>query len=252
MSDEIISEINGNVLSLTLNRPEKKNALTRAMYSALTDALEKAGSDDAIRCVIIGAAGADFCAGNDIGDFVQGVAEFASPDVDIETLPVFRFLKALTFFQKPLICALQGQAVGVGVTLLLHCDLVVAAKDISLSLPFLKLGLIPEAGSTLLLPQRLGYSRAFGWMALGEKISAAEALRLGLVNDVVQPGEQGAKAQEMAIIAAGLSPSSVRYTKGLMRDAESLWAVVCEEGRIFRQQLTSPEAQAAFAAFMKR
>jgi enoyl-CoA hydratase/carnithine racemase len=252
MGGEIISEISGGVLRLTLDRPEKKNALTRAMYSDLSEALDVAAADEAIRCVVIGGSGKDFCAGNDINDFVQGVAEFASPDVDIETLPVFRFLKALTFFPKPLVCALQGQAVGVGVTLLLHCDLVVAADDISLSLPFLKLGLIPEAGSTLLLPQRIGHARAFGWMALGEKMGAADALRLGLVNRVVKPGDQGAAADEMAAIAAGLSPSSVRYTKGLMRDAESLWAVVQEEGRLFRQQLTSPEARAAFAAFMNR
>ncbi len=252
MNGEIISEINGNVLSLTLNRPEKKNALTRAMYADLSAALETAAADDGIRCVVIAASGADFCAGNDIGDFVQGVAEFTSPDVDIETLPVFRFLKALTFFPKPLVCALQGQAVGVGVTLLLHCDLIVAADDITLSLPFLKLGLIPEAGSTLLLPQRLGHARAFGWMALGEKLAAADALRLGLVNRVVAPGAQVATAAEMAATVAGLSPSALGHTKALMRDAQSLWQVVREEGRIFRRQLTSPEAQAAFAAFMKR
>ena len=252
MNGEIISEINGNVLSLTLNRPEKKNALTRAMYADLSAALETAAADDGIRCVVIAASGADFCAGNDIGDFVQGVAEFTSPDVDIETLPVFRFLKALTFFPKPLVCAPQGQAVGVGVTLLLHCDLIVAADDITLSLPFLKLGLIPEAGSTLLLPQRLGHARAFGWMALGEKLAAADALRLGLVNRVVAPGAQVATAAEMAATVAGLSPSALGHTKALMRDAQSLWQVVREEGRIFRRQLTSPEAQAAFAAFMKR
>ena len=252
MSGEIISEIGEGILRLTLNRPEKKNALTRAMYRELTAALAQAKADGDVRCVVITAAGNDFCAGNDIADFAQGAAEFASPDVDIETLPVFAFLKALTFFDKPLICALQGQAVGIGVTLLLHCDIVVAADTISLSLPFLKLGLIPEAGSTLLLPQRIGHARAFGWMALGEKMPAADALRLGLVNRVVEPDDLAAVAHEVAVSAAGLSPSSVRYTKGLMRNAESLWAVVQEEGRIFRQQLTSPEARAAFAAFMNR
>ncbi len=127
-----------------------------------------------------------------------------------------------------------------------------AADTISLSLPFLKLGLVPEAGSTLLLPQRIGHARAFGWMALGEKIGAGDALRLGLVNRVVAPDALMAVALEMAGIAAALSPSSVRYTKGLMRNAESLWTVVKEEGRIFRQQLNSPEARAAFAAFLSR
>ena len=252
MSGEIISERDKGILCLTLNRAEKKNALTREMYTALTEALTQAQSDDAIRCVLLTANGADFCAGNDIVDFAQGAQAFTAPDVDIETLPVFRFLKALTFFEKPLVCALQGQAVGVGVTMLLHCDLVVAADTISLSLPFLKLGLIPEAGSTVLLPQRIGHARAFGWMVLGEKIGAADALRLGLVNRVVAPDTLTAVALEVAGIAAALPPSSVRYTKGLMRDAESLWAVVREEGRIFRQQLNSPEAHAAFAAFLSR
>jgi len=252
MSGEIISEINSSVLTLTLNRPDKKNALTRAMYSELTRLLDQATADESIRCVVIAAVGADFCAGNDILDFAQGAEAFASPDIDIETLPVFAFLKALTFFRKPLICALQGQAVGIGVTLLLHCDLVVAADTISLSLPFLKLGLIPEAGSTLLLPQRIGYARAFGWMALGEKAGAADALRLGLVNRVVKVDDLTEAARDMALATVALPPSAVRYTKGLMRDAESLWEVVQEEGRIFRQQLTSPEARAAFAAFLNR
>jgi len=252
MDSGIISEIGEGILRLTLNRPEKKNALTRAMYTDLTAALGQAQADDAVRCVVLTAAGSDFCAGNDIADFAEGAQDFASSEVDIETLPVFRFLKALTFFEKPLVCALQGKAVGIGVTLLLHCDLVVAADDISLSLPFLKLGLVPEAGSTLLLPQRIGHARAFGWMALGEKIVAADALRLGLVNRVVGLDDLAATAHEMATTAAALSPSSVRYTKGLMRDAESLWGVVREEGRIFRQQLNSPEARAAFAAFLSR
>jgi enoyl-CoA hydratase/carnithine racemase len=252
MSSEIIIERDEAILRLTLNRPEKKNALTRGMYTELTEALTQAQADESVRCVVLAANGADFCAGNDIADFAQGAAEFASPDVDIETLPVFRFLKALTFFEKPLICALQGQAVGVGVTLLLHCDLVVAADTISLSLPFLKLGLIPEAGSTVLLPERIGHARAFGWIALGEKIGAADALHLGLVNRVVESGDLAGAAYDLAARVAALSPSSLRHTKGLMRDPEALWAVVREEGRIFRQQLTSPEARAAFAAFMAR
>ncbi len=222
------------------------------LSTALTEALEKAGSDDAIRCVIIGAAGTDFCAGNDIGDFVQGVAEFASPDVDIETLPVFRFLKALTFFQKPLVCALQGQAVGVGVTLLLHCDLVVAADDVRLTLPFLKLGLVPEAGSTLLLPQRIGHARAFAWMALGEAVGAEQALALGLANRVAPRGDIDAVAGEMAAKIGRLSPGALRHTKALMRDPDALWQVVRAEGDIFRRLLTSPEAMAAFAAFMNK
>jgi enoyl-CoA hydratase/carnithine racemase len=249
---EIIGEMDEGVLRLTLNRPDKKNALTRAMYDDLTRFLDQASADDAIHCVVLAGAGSDFCAGNDILDFVQGAPDFLSPQVDIDSLPVFRFLKALTFFAKPLVAAVQGQAVGIGVTVLLHCDLVVAADDIRLNLPFLKLGLVPEAGSTLLLPQRIGHARAFGWMALGEKIDARDAERLGLVNRVVAASDLVATAHEAARATAALPPSAVRYTKGLMRDAASLWAVVQEEGRIFRQQLTSPDAQAAFAAFLNR
>ncbi len=247
---EITATTHEGVMTLRLGRPAKKNALTRAMYSALTEGLAAASLDDTVRAVVIAAEGGDFCAGNDIGDFAQGLAEFNSAALD--DLPVFQFLKALTFFEKPLIAAVQGQAVGVGVTLLLHCDLVVAADDIRLSLPFLKLGLVPEAGSTLLLPQRIGHVRAFGWMALGEVVDAAGAHQLGLITKVVAPQELEAAAAEMAARLVKLSPSSLRHTKGFMRDPEALWQVVKAEGEIFRQQLSSPEAIAAFTAFMSK
>ena len=167
-------------------------------------------------------------------------------------MPVFRFLKAITFFDKPLIAAVQGQAVGVGVTLLLHCDLVVATDDIRLSLPFLKLGLVPEAGSTLLLPERIGHARAFAWMALGEVIGAEDAHKLGLVNSIVPRDGLNDAAQAMAQKLVKLSPSSLRHTKAFMRDPEKLWQVIQAEGAVFRRQLMSPEAQAAFMAFLSK
>lgn len=249
---EITASRSDGVLTLTLDRPHKKNALTRAMYSALSEGLAQADADDDVRCVVIAASGGDFCAGNDIFDFAQGVADYQSDAVGLDDLPVFRFLRALTFFEKPLIAAVQGQAVGVGVTLLLHCDLVIAAEDARLILPFLKLGLVPEAGSSLLLPRRIGHARAFGWMALGERIGADEGMRLGLVNRVVAPEALHDAALAMASDVAKLSPSSLRHTKALMRDPAELWAVVEAEAAIFRRQLTSPEAIAAFTAFMAR
>lgn len=239
------------VLTLRLDRPAKKNALTKAMYSQLSDALEAANADPAVRAVVIAAAGDDFCAGNDIMDFAQGLPELRAA-ADLEDLPVFRFLKALTFLEKPLIAAVQGQAVGVGVTLLLHCDLVVASTQARLSLPFLKLGLVPEAGSTLLLPQRIGHARAFAWMALGEAIGAEQARELGLINRVVARDALEAAAMEMARRVAALPPNALRQTKAFLRDREALWRVVRAEGEVFRELLFSPEAQAAFLAFMQK
>ncbi len=247
---DIISGTEGGIMHLRLNRPAKKNAITRAMYEDLTAALDRASTDSDIGAVVITAEGRDFCAGNDIMDFAQGIGDFQSADLD--ELPVFRFLRALTFFEKPLIAGVQGQAVGIGVTLLLHCDLAAAADDARLSLPFLKLGLVPEAGSTLLLPQRIGHARAFAWMALGEPMGAEEAHRLGLVNTVVDASALVQTTDDLAAKLQRLSPASLRHTKRLMRDPEALWRVVRAEGEIFRKQLQSPEAAAAFMAFLNR
>jgi len=247
----VVRILQDGVMTLSLDRPAKKNALTKAMYNALTEALNMADEDDAVRAVIIAAEGDDFCAGNDIMDFAQGLPELRAA-ADLEDLPVFRFLKALTFFGKPLLAAVQGQAVGVGVTMLLHCDLVAASDDARLSLPFLKLGLVPEAGSTLLLPQRIGHARAFAWMALGEMIGAHEARDLGLVNRVTDRVSLHGAAMDMARKVAVLPPNALRHTKAFLRDRETLWQVVRAEGEVFRELLFSPEAQAAFMAFMKK
>ena len=251
MSD-ILSHLDNGVLTLRLNRLFKKNALTKAMYTALTEGLAQASEDETVRVVVISAEGDDFCAGNDILDFAQDLPLYQDDGVDHDDMPVFRFLKAIPFFDKPLIAAVQGQAVGVGVTLLLHCDLVVATDDIRLSLPFLKLGLVPEAGSTLLLPERIGHARAFAWMALGEVIGAEDAHKLGLVNSIVPRDGLNDAAQAMAQKLVKLSPSSLRHTKAFMRDPEKLWQVIQAEGAVFRRQLMSPEAQAAFMAFLSK
>ena len=247
---EILCDIDQGVMRLRLNRAEKKNALTRAMYSELTARLAAASGDEGVRAVVISAEGPDFCAGNDILDFAQGAAELQTAKLD--DVPVFGFLKALTFFEKPLIAAVRGQAVGVGVTMLLHCDLVVVADDVRLSLPFLKLGLVPEAGSTLLLPRRIGHPRAFAWMALGEVIGAEEAKGLGLVNRVSAADQVEAVAGEMAAKVVALPPTALKHTKSFLRDPAQVWEVVKAEGEVFRSLLTSPEAIAAFSAFMKK
>jgi len=248
--DEVLCRTADGVMTMTLNRPAKKNALTRAMYDSMTAALRRAQTDEEVRVVVIAAEGADFCAGNDILDFVQDLPKMQTEDFTPDDMPVFRFLKVLTFFSKPLVAAVQGQAVGIGVTMLLHCDLVAVGEDVRLTLPFLKLGLVPEAGSTLLLPERIGHARAFAWMALGEAVGAAQAQALGLANEVaVAPL---AAAMETAGKLARLSPSSLRHTKAFMRDPERLWQVIRAEGAVFRQQLLSPEAQAALTAFLAR
>lgn len=249
MSDILMTRAEG-VLSLRLNRPAKKNAITRAMYMALTDGLRQASADPDVKVVVLLAEGSDFCAGNDILDFAQGAAAFQTDD--LEALPVFSFLKALTYFDKPLIAAVQGQAVGVGVTLLLHCDLVVATEDVRLKLPFLQLGLVPEAGSTLLLPRRIGHARAFEWLALGEAVSSRQALDWGLVNRVVAPEDLDTRVMAMAQRMARLPTEALRQTRVLLRDPEEVWAVVRAEGEIFRSLLTSPEAMAAFGAFLNK
>jgi enoyl-CoA hydratase/carnithine racemase len=248
---EIIGTHADGVLELRLNRPEKKNALTQAMYRTLVAELRRAEVDDGIRAVLLTAEG-DFCAGNDIQDFARDLPAWLAADGATEDLPVFQFLKCLTFFEEPLIAAVRGKAAGVGVTLLLHCDLVVVADDIALSLPFLKLGVVPEAGSTLLLPQRIGHARAFAWMALGEVIGAEAARDLGLVNQVVAGGAPEPMAREMARKVVALPAEAVRQTKALMRDPDVVWQVVRAEAEVFRGLLASSEAQAAFAAFLAR
>ncbi|MDC7683814.1 enoyl-CoA hydratase-related protein [Asticcacaulis sp. BYS171W] len=242
----LISAANG-VLRLTLSRPHKKNALTQVMYATLADALTAAGETADHRVVLIDAVGDDFCAGNDIADFVT----LAQSEGSVEDLPVFRFLKALTYCARPLVFAVQGQAVGVGTTMLLHGDLVYLSDEARLSLPFLKLGLTPEGGSSQLLPARIGHARAFEWLAFGQPLGAAEALGLGLCNAVTPRDDLLNRAQLAAERLAALSPDALKQAKGLMRDPDGLWAHIVREGGIFRARLNSAEAAQAFAAFLK-
>ena len=181
MSDAVAVTDDGGVRTIRLNRPEKKNALTLAMYLEMTRALKEADAADATRCVVITSAGGTFCAGNDITDFLKASA---GGGLDPRA---HEFLLALARCRKPLVAAVRGAAVGVGTTMLLHCDHVVAGTDAILSTPFLKLGLIPEAASTLLVPMRMGHSRAFSLLVMGRPLTAAEAGEAGIVNTVAEP-----------------------------------------------------------------
>lgn len=249
MSEPVLTELNGGVLTVTLNRPEKKNAITQAMYAALAAATERARTDDAVRVLLFRAAGDSFSAGNDIADFIAIGSSGGGQVVDA---PVFHFLKALADLDKPAMAAVRGRAVGIGLTLLLHCDMVVVAEDALLSAPFVNLALAPEAASSLLLPMVLGHQRAFEIFALGEPIDGRTAQAWGLANRAVPADQVDALAAELAAKVAARAPNSIRKTKRLMRDAERLWALMQEEGEAFGSQMSSPEAMEAFMAFTQK
>ena len=238
----------GKVLTLTIDRPEKKNALTNAMYGQFADALEAARTDESVRCVVVTGAGDTFTAGNDLGDF----AAVASGDLKHLDRHVHRVLDVLATFEKPVVAAVPGLAVGIGTTMLLHCDLVFLADTALLSTPFVDLALVPEAASSLLLQARIGYARAFAMFALGERVDAASALAWGLANRVVKGDELQATAQAAAQALAARPPGAVLATKALMRDRKALQAQIAKEGEAFQARLASPEAREAFTAFAER
>lgn len=244
---EILTSKEGNVLTIAFNRPEKKNAITAAMYDALADAMQAAERDDQIRVIVfIGTAHA-FTAGNDLEDFMKHPP--SGPDS-----PVFRFMHAISHATKPVIAAVTGVAVGIGTTMLLHCDLVYAAEQAKFSLPFAQLGLCPELASSYLLPQLAGYQRAAEKLMLGEAFSAEEAAEMGLVNQAMPADLLLPFVQAQAAKLAALPASSLRATKRLMksgRDA-AIDARMAEENKLFAAMLTSPEAKEAFSAFFEK
>jgi enoyl-CoA hydratase/carnithine racemase len=245
--DEIVQRRHGAVLQLVLNRPERRNAITARMYSALADGLDHAATAPDIRVVVLQGDGGVFCAGNDVGDFLR------NPPTD-ENSPVLRFLAAIATFPKPLIAAVDGPAVGVGTTLLLHCDLVYAGQEAQFSLPFVRLGLCPEAGSSVLLPALAGYARAAEKLLFGEPFDATEARDMGLVNKVVPSAEVLAYALDRAQVLAQLPTASLMQTKRLMRAplAGQVATAMADESSTFRQMLTQPAAREAFEAFLQK
>ena len=248
MSDHIRVSIEDNVMRLTLARPEKKNALTNDMYAALGAALERAESDPTVRAVLLEAEGDAFTAGNDLGDF----AAVAAGTLARSEMKAHVFLTALARAQKPYVAAVQGLAVGIGVTLLMHCDLVYVAEDAKLSTPFVNLAVVPEAASSWLLPARIGYSRAFAMFALGEPVDGRTAAAIGIANAALPASEVRAKALAVAKNLATKPIGALRATKQLMRDASTIESVMATEGEIFSARLRTAEAAEAFQAFAER
>ena len=246
-TQDILIHTEAGVCTITFNRVEKKNSLTQAMYATLADTLGQVEADATTRVVVFQGDPAIFSAGNDIGDFLN------APPATQES-PVFRFLRALAGFSKPIVAAVCGPAVGIGTTLLLHCDLVYAGDNAAFSLPFVNLGLCPEAASSLLLPQMLGYHRAAEAMLLGEPFLAEAALEVGLVNRVVPPSECNALAQAQARKLAAKPLSALIETKRLMKAGQSglVRERMAEEGASFGRLMGGPAAKEAFTAFMEK
>ena len=244
---EILTHLDAGVLSLTINRLDRKNSITAVMYAAMADVLIAAESNDAVRGLVIQGHETIFSAGNDIGDFLN-------KPPSTQDAPVFRFLYAISAFTKPIVAAVCGPAVGIGTTLLMHCDLIYAGDNAAFSMPFVNLGLCPEAGSSLLVPQLMGYPRAAEALLLGEPFTAETALEMGLINRIVPPAEASALAQQQAQKLAAKPLSSVIETKRLMKQA-SASAVkqrIHDESLSFGRMLSEPAAREAFTAFMQK
>jgi len=245
--NEILTTRVGAVLSVQLNRPDKKNAINTGMYTALNTALVEAAQDFEIRVVVISGVGESFTAGNDIFDFAN--TEELPMD---ENAPGFQFIKSLHNFPKPLVAAVTGSAVGIGTTMLLHCDAAYASQSARFTMPFVTLGLVPEAGSSFLLPRLIGHLRASEILLTGRTFDAAEAAEMGLINKVVDaPFDEAMKVAE---IIAEQPPTAVINTKALLKSSNhaAVEVVMNAEGELFRLALQSDEAQTAFMRFLSR
>jgi enoyl-CoA hydratase/carnithine racemase len=250
MSDGIEVSRDGAVMAAAFARPEKKNAITSAMYEALIETLDEAERDAAVGALVVSGKGGVFCAGNDIGDFLAAATAVAGSR-DARGSPGWRFVGKLAGFEKPLIAAVEGAAIGVGTTLCFHCDLVYAAPSARFHMPFVNLGLVPEAGSSLLAPQRFGRVRAAEFLLLAEPFDAERALALGLVNEVVPAADLMAHAMAKAQVLAAKPRSALLAARRLMRgDPAALKAKMTEEMEAFSAALASGEARAAFQAFL--
>ena len=244
--DVLISKANG-ILTITFNRPDKKNAITVAMYQTIADALKDAECDAGVRAILFTGKSEIFTAGNDLDDFLKNPPQSTKS-------PVYQFIQDLSHATKPVIAAVSGLAVGIGTTLLLHCDLVYAADNAKFSMPFAKLGLCPEFASSLLLPQIAGYQRAAEKLMLGEAFSAQEACAMGFVNKVLPPAEVLAFAQAQAAKLVTLPTSSLQATKRLMKGKQiaAIEAKIEEESKLFSEMLLSMDAKEAFTAFFEK
>ncbi|WP_395647833.1 enoyl-CoA hydratase-related protein [Terricaulis sp.] len=247
--EHILVSRHAAVLEIRFNRPAKKNAITNAMYGAMADGLEQAAADKHMRAILFTAAGDFFTAGNDLMDFAAINSGEAAENAPRE---VGRFLMRMIEAEKPVVVAVQGNAVGVGVTMLLQADLVYIAEGAKLITPFIDLGLVPENASSITIPDRIGYVRAFQLLGLCEPMSGREAAACGIANAALPMAEVETKARAAAHALAKKPAESLRLTKNLMRNREALTKRLNEEGALFAQRLKSPEAAEAFAAFLER
>ena len=243
--------LNG-VATIEIARPEKKNALTVAMYQAMADALRAATADATVRAVLITGQPGIFTSGNDLEDFMQrppGQGGSSTQDS-----PVFQFMRALLDCDKPVVAAVTGAAIGIGTTMLLHCDFVYVSDEARLAMPFVGLGLVPEYASSLLVPQLMGHRRAAEKLLLGDPFTPEQAVECGIANAVLPAGEVAAHARRMAERFNALPPGAVREAKRLMRapQREQVLQVIQAEGALFAQRLRSPEAMEAFQAFFQK
>ncbi len=247
LTTDLLLDTADGVTTLTIHRVAKKNSFTTAMYADMADVLEQAQVDASVRVLVIQGHETIFSAGNDIADFLQ------TPPSTLDA-PVFRFMRAISSFSKPIVAAVCGPAVGIGTTLLFHCDLVYAGDNAAFSMPFVNLGVCPEAASSLLAPQRMGYGRAAEALLLGEPFLAEAALEMGLVSRIVPPTEANALAQRQAQKLAAKPMASVLASKRLMKQgqADLVAQRMAEEGTLFGQMLTEPAAREAFSAFMEK
>jgi len=243
----VLVETRERVCRIELARPEKRNALTLAMYAALGEAIAAAEADPGARAVLLHGARDCFCSGNDVKDFLER-------PMHGDDSPAFRFLRAIAAAKKPIVALVGGPAIGIGTTMLLHCDLVYATPAARFQLPFVQLALVPEAGSSLLLPMLAGYQRAAELLLLGRPFDADKALAAGIVTEIIPESELLEYGREAALALAALPPASLRLTKELMKRPrrEAVAAQMNDELRLFGERLVSPEAREAMNAFMEK
>ena len=239
------------VATIEIARPEKKNALTIAMYADMAEALNAAVADNAVRSVLITGQPGIFTSGNDIEDFMKRPPGSGSDAMDS---PVFRFMRALLECDKPVVAAVTGAAIGIGTTMLLHCDFVYVSDEARLAMPFVSLGLVPEYASSLLVPQLMGHARAAEKLLLGDPFSGEQAVECGIANAVLPAAEVVNHARRVAERFNTLPPGAVRGAKKLLRtpQREQILATIKTEGELFGQRLRSPEAMEAFQAFFQK
>ena len=250
MTEQVEINNSNGILTLTLKRPDKKNALTNEMYGALADAIEGAENDTAVRVILIRGEGDSFTAGNDLEDFLKdGTSNTGTPRAS----NAVKFLYSLVHNEKPIVAAVDGIAIGIGTTMLFHCDYVLASNKASFSTPFIHLGLVPEGASSLLAPRAMGHQRAFAMLVMGRTLNAEDARAAGFVNAVVEPDHLEAEARKVAREICALPAEAVAISRKLLKPpSEELTRRIDQESHLFGERMRSAEAVAAFKAFLSR